>query len=207
MKIDIVSLEGNRKVGDAELSDAVFGAEVRPDILHRMVSYQLARRRAGTRKARERGEIRGTTAKMYRQKGTGRARHSSRKANLFRGGGVVHGPRNRSHATGLPKKVRRMAMRSALSAKAAEGRLRVVDSLRAGEARTKTAAARIGALGEGSILLVDGPETDPSLARAVANLPGVDLLPVQGANVYDILRHDTLVLVPEAVRAIEERLA
>lgn len=206
MRIDVVSLD-NRKIGDAELSDAVFGAEVRPDILHRMVAYQLNRRRAGTRKARERGEIRGTTAKMYRQKGTGRARHSSRKAGLFRGGGVVHGPRNRSHATRLPKKVRRIAMRSALSAKAAGDRLRVVDSLRAGEARTGKVAAQLEAFGGGSLLLVDGPETDPSFARAVANLPGVDLLPVQGANVYDILRHDTLVLVPEAVRAIEERLA
>ncbi len=206
MKVDVLSLE-NKKVGQAELADSVFGVEVCKDTLHRMVTYQLARRRGGTRKVLERGEVQGSTAKIYRQKGTGRARHSTRKANIFRGGGVVHGPRVRSHVIGLPKKVRRRAMRCALSAKIAEGGLVVIDTLRVTDAKTKILAGRLQGLGLASVLLIDGPEIDPGFARASANIPGVDVLPVQGANVYDILRHEKLVLVPKAIQEIEERLA
>lgn len=206
MKLEIRTLD-NEKAGEAELADAVFGAEVRKDILHRMVNYQLARRRRGTRKARERGEVAGSTAKIWRQKGTGRARHSSRKAVIFRGGGVVHGPRPRSHAHSLPKKVRRMALRCALSAKVAEQRLIVLTSLALASPRTKELAEKLRALDVRRALIVGGGEIDPGFRRAAANLPGIDCLPVQGANVYDILRHDTLVLIPEAIRVLEERLS
>ena len=206
MKLEVRTLD-NEKAGETELADIVFGAEVRKDIIHRMVNYQLARRRRGTRKARERGEVTGTTAKVWRQKGTGRARHSSRKAVIFRGGGVVHGPRPRSHAHSLPKKVRRMALRCALSAKVAEQRLVVLDSLALATPRTKELADKLRALDVRRALIVGGGEVDPAFRRAAANIPGIDCLPVQGANVYDILRHDTLILIPEAIRALEERLS
>ncbi len=206
MKLEVRTLD-NETVGEAELADRVFAVEVRRDILHRMVNYQLARRRRGTRKARERGEVSGSTAKIWRQKGTGRARHSSRKAVIFRGGGVVHGPRPRTHAHGLPKKVRRMALRCALSLKAAERELVVLESLTLPAPQTRVLAEKLRALDVDRPLIVAGREVDPDFRRAAANLPGVDCVPVQGANVYDILRHRALVLLPEAVRALEERLS
>ncbi len=206
MKIEVRTLD-NETVGETELADAVFAVDVRKDILHRMVNYQLARRRRGTRKARERGDVAGSTAKIWRQKGTGRARHSSRKAVIFRGGGAVHGPRPRSHAHALPKKVRRMALRCALSLKAAERQLVVLESLALAAPQTRILAEKLRALKVDRPLIVAGREVDPGFRRAAANLPGVDCLPVQGANVYDILQHRALVLLPEAVRALEERLS
>jgi large subunit ribosomal protein L4 len=195
------------EVGPIELADGVFGVEVRPDILHRVVVWQLAKRRAGTHKVKTRGEINRTGAKLYKQKGTGRARHGSRRANIFRGGGVAFGPHPRDHAIGLPKKVRALGLKCALSSKAAEGKLMVLDEARLTEPKTKVLAGALGKLGLGSALVITGAEVEVNFARASRNLPLVDVLPAQGLNVYDILRRDTLVLTQEAVRRIEERLA
>jgi large subunit ribosomal protein L4 len=195
-------------VGSVELSDAVFGVEVRPDILQRVVVWQLAKRRAGTHKVKSRAEIARTGAKLYKQKGTGRARHGSKRVNLFRGGGVVFGPTPRSHATDLTKKVRALGLRCALSAKAKDGKLIVLDRAELEAPKTKLLAEGLQRLGVGSVLIVDGAvERERNFMLASRNLPLVDLLPVEGANVYDILRRDTLVLTSEAVRRLEERLA
>jgi large subunit ribosomal protein L4 len=195
------------EVGPIELADAVFGVEVRPDILHRVVVWQLAKRRAGTHKVKTRGEINRTGAKLYKQKGTGRARHGSRRSNIFRGGGVAFGPHPRDHAIGLPKKVRALGLKCALSSKVAEGKLMVLDEARLAEPKTKVLVGALGKLGLGSALVITGPEVEVNFARASRNLPLVDVLPAQGLNVYDILRRDILVLTQEAVRRIEERLA
>lgn len=205
MKAAVTTLE-NKKAGDITLADEVFGLPPRKDILSRMVNWQLAKRRAGTHKVKERGEVAGSTRKIVRQKGSGGARHGSKRANIFRGGGVVHGPRVRSHEIDLPKKVRALALKTALSAKAAEGKLIVLDSDKAGSAKTKELRARFEALGWSNVLIVGGAALDENFARAARNLPGVDVLPQQGANVYDILRRDTLVLTKEAVEALEARL-
>jgi large subunit ribosomal protein L4 len=205
MQLPVRSLAAE-EVGTVDLSDAVFGVEVRPDILHRVVVWQLAKRRAGTHKVKTRAEINRTGAKAYKQKGTGRARHGSRRVNVFRGGGVVFGPQPRDHAIDLPKKVRALGLRCALSSKARDGKLVVLDGLSLGEPKTKAFAASLAKLGIGSALIVDGPEVEQNARLASRNLPMVDLLPVQGANVYDILRRDTLVLTREAVRRLEERL-
>ena len=205
MKAAVTTPE-NKKAGDITLADEVFGLPPRKDILSRMVNWQLAKRRAGTHKVKERGEVAGSTRKIVRQKGSGGARHGSKRANIFRGGGVVHGPRVRSHEIDLPKKVRALALKTALSAKAAEGKLIVLDSDKAGSAKTKELRARFEALGWSNVLIVGGAALDENFARAARNLPGVDVLPQQGANVYDILRRDTLVLTKEAVEALEARL-
>jgi large subunit ribosomal protein L4 len=205
MKTKIVTLE-NKAAGEIDLNDAVFGAPVRKDILARMVNYQLAKRRAGTHKVKGRGEVSGTTAKPFRQKGTGRARQGSIRAAQMRGGGVVFGPVVREHGHKLPKKVRRMAMRCALSSKHADGKLIVVDELKLDEPKTKALSERLGKLGLSSALIVGGAELDQNFARAARNIPLVDVLPTQGANVYDILRRDTLVLTRDAVEALEGRL-
>lgn len=204
MKITVTSLDNN-KAGDLELNDAIFGLPARADILSRMVNYQLAKRRAGTHKVKERGEVSGSTRKIKRQKGGG-ARHGSIRANIFRGGGVVHGPRVRDHSIDLPKKVRQLALKTALSVKAAEGKLVIVDSLDA-EAKTATVAKAIANLGWTSALVIDGAEVSKNFALAARNIPGIDILPQQGANVYDILRRDTLVLTKDAVAALEARLS
>lgn len=196
----------NAEVGSLEVSDAVFGAEVRADILHRVVNWQLAKRRAGTHKVKERGEVNRTKSKWFRQKGSGRARHGSQNANLFRGGGVAHGPRVRDHGFSLPKKIRAMGMRCALSAKAQAGQLIVIDSADAGSYRTKDLRAKLDALGIKSALVVSGSTVDENLRRAAANLIGIDVLPQQGANVYDILRRESLVMTREAVEHLQQRL-
>lgn len=207
MQASIKNLAGN-DVGSVELSDAVFGVEVRADILQRVVLWQLAKRRAGTHKVKSRAEIARTGAKLYKQKGTGRARHGSRRVNVFRGGGVVFGPVLRDHATDLPKKVRALGLRCALSSKAKEGKLVILDSLKIEAPKTKALAEQLGKHGFGDVLFVDGgDELETNFALASRNLPLVDLLPVAGANVYDILRRDKLVLTTEAVRRLEERLA
>ena len=187
------------------LADAVFGVEVRTDILHRVVLWQLAKRRAGTHKVKTRAEISRTGAKMYKQKGTGRARHGSRRVNLFRGGGVAFGPQPRDHAHDLPKKVRALGLRCALSSKAKEGKLLVLDEARLDEPKTKTIKAAFERLGLDAALIITGPEVEKNFGLAARNLPLIDVLPTQGLNVYDILRRDTLVLTREAVRQIEGR--
>lgn len=205
MQLTVKNLS-NEDIGTIDLDDAVFAAEVRPDILARVVRWQLAKRRAGTHKVKERGEIARTKAKLYRQKGTGRARHGAASANIFRGGGVVHGPRVRDHGHSLPKKVRRLGMRSALSSKAGGGNLIVIDSLALDSHRTKELKQRLEALGVSSVLILGGAEVDINVARAAANLIGVDVLPQQGANVYDILRRDTLILTRDAAEHLTARL-
>ena len=205
MKCAVTTLE-NTAAGEIDLDDAVFGLPPRADLLARTVNWQLAKRRAGTHKVKGRSEINLTKSKFGRQKGGGRARHGARSANVFRGGGIVHGPVLRSHAHGLPKKVRRLALKTALSAKAAEGKLVVLDSAKAASGKTAELAKKIGVLGWNSVLVIDGAAVDEGFARAAHNLPGVDVLPEIGANVYDILRRDTLVLTKDAVEALEARL-
>jgi large subunit ribosomal protein L4 len=205
MKLTVRNLD-NQEVGDIDLADEVFGLPVRGDILARVVNWQLAKRRAGTHKAKGISDISGTTAKPYKQKGTGRARQGSRRSPQFRGGAVIFGPVVRSHEFDLQKKVRRLGLKTALSAKQAEGKLVVIDSATVAEAKTKALRARFDALGWGSVLIIDGAAVDEGFARAARNLPKVDLLPERGANVYDILRRDTLVLTREAVQQLEARL-
>ncbi|MEG6509814.1 50S ribosomal protein L4 [Methyloligella sp. 2.7D] len=205
MQANVTTLDA-KKAGTVDLSDAVFGLEPREDILHRMVRYQLAKRRAGTRSVQDRSEVSATGAKMFRQKGTGNARHGSRRVNLFRGGGKAFGPKPRSHAFDLPKKVRALALKHALSAKAKTGALVVLDKCEVKAPKTKELKDSFEKLGLGSVLVVDGNEVQLAFAQAARNLPGVDVLPVQGINVYDILRHDKLVLTKAALEALEERL-
>ncbi|OLE33891.1 MAG: 50S ribosomal protein L4 [Alphaproteobacteria bacterium 13_1_20CM_3_64_12] len=204
MKLTVRNLD-NQEVGDIELSEAVFGLPVRRDILARVVNWQLSKRRAGTHKTKGVSDISGTTKKPYRQKGTGRARQGSLRSPQFRGGAVIFGPVVRSHEFGLQKKVRRLGLKTALSAKQAEGKLVVVDEARLDDAKTKALRSRFEALGWGSVLIIDGAVNE-SFARAARNLPKVDVLPEQGANVYDILRRDTLVLTRAAVQQLEARL-
>jgi len=205
MKLTMRNLD-NQEVGDIELAEEVFGLPVRRDILARVVNWQLAKRRAGTHKTKGISEISGTTKKPYKQKGTGRARQGSLRSPQFRGGAVIFGPVVRSHEFDLQKKVRRLGLKTALSAKQAEGKLIVIDAARLDEAKTKALRARFDALGWDSVLIIDGSTIDEGFARAARNLPKVDVLPQQGANVYDILRRDTLVLTRDAVQSLEARL-
>lgn len=205
MKLSIKSL-ANADVGEMEVSDSVFGIEPRADILARVVRWQLAKRQAGTHKTQERGEVSVTKTRVGRQKGGGTARHGSRNANIFRGGAVAHGPRVRSHAHKLQKKVRQLGMRSALSSKAASGKLMVVDTLEMSDAKTKALKALLANYDARSFLIVGGAEVDTGFARAASNLNGVDVLPQQGANVYDILRRDMLIMTRDAVEHLEARL-
>jgi large subunit ribosomal protein L4 len=196
----------NEEIGDIELDDNIFGVPVRRDILARVVNWQLAKRRAGTHKTKGISEIQGTTKKPYKQKGTGRARQGSLRSPQFRGGARIFGPVVRSHEFSLQKKVRRLGLKSALSAKLEEGKLVVIDAAHIDEAKTKVLRTRLEAFGCDSVLVIDGPAVDQNFARAARNLPRVDVLPQQGANVYDILRRDTLVLTREAVQHLEARL-
>jgi large subunit ribosomal protein L4 len=204
MKLTVRNLD-NQEVGDIELAEEVFGLPVRRDILARVVNWQLAKRRAGTHKTKGISDISGTTKKPYKQKGTGRARQGSLRSPQFRGGARIFGPVVRSHAFDLQKKVRRLGLKTALSAKQAEGKLIVIDEAQLGEAKTKALRARLDALGWDSVLIIDGAVNE-NFARAARNLPKVDVLPQQGANVYDILRRDTLVLTRDAVQQLEARL-
>ena len=205
MKLAITDLD-NKEVGSIDLAEEVFGLPVRRDILARMVNWQLAKRRAGTHATKGISDVQGTTKKPWRQKGTGRARQGSLRSPQFRGGGIIFGPVVRSHEFDLQKKVRRLALKTALSAKQAEGKLVVLEAAKLAEAKTKGLAKRLDKLGWGSVLIIDGPTVDENFARAARNLPGVDVLPQQGANVYDILRRDTLVLTRDAVQHLEARL-
>ena len=204
MQAKVITLD-NSEVGAIELPEALFGAAPRADIIARVVHWQLAKRRAGTHKVKGMGEVQGTTKKPYRQKGTGNARQGSLRSPQFRTGGVVHGPVVRDHGYSLPKKVRRAGLISALSAKAAEGKLVILD-IAAGETKTAALAAKVKALGWSSALIVDAA-VDEGFGRAVRNLPKVQVLPTVGANVYDIVKHDVLALTRAGVEALKERLA
>lgn len=205
MKCNVVTIE-NKKAGSIDLAEGVFGVPVRRDILARMVNWQRAKRRAGTHKTKGISDVRGTTAKPFRQKGTGRARQGTHRAPQHRGGAVVFGPVVRSHAQKLPKKVRRLALKTALSSKQADGKLVVLDEAKIKEAKAGGLAQKFAKLGWSSVLVIDGSAVDANFSRAAANLPNVDVLPSQGANVYDILRRDTLVLTKDAVLQLEARL-
>ena len=205
MKVAVKSLE-NKKVGDITLSDDVFGVDVKTEILHRMVNWQLAKRRAGTHKVKTISEISGTGKKPFRQKGTGNARLGSLRGTQQRGGQTVHGPVVRSHAFDLQKKVRKQALKMALSAKQAAGELIILDEAKAKSHKTKDMAANLQKMELSSVLFIDGDKVDDNFAKATRNIPNVDVLPQHGANVYDILNHDALVLTKDAVAKLEERL-
>ena len=206
MKCDVLTLD-NKKAGSIDLADGVFGAEVRKDIISRMVNYQLAKRRGGNHKTKTVSEIRGTTAKPWNQKGTGRARAGTLRAAQFRGGSTIFGPVVRDHAHKLPKKVRKLALRCALSSKQAAGKLIILDNATLEGLKTKDLSNKLAILGWSNVLIVTGAEVDGNLARAAANLINVDVLPQQGANVYDILRRDVLVLTKDAAAHLQERLS
>jgi large subunit ribosomal protein L4 len=204
MKVAVKSLD-NKKVGDIDLSDAIFGVKVRKDVLHRMVNWQLAKRRSGNHKTKQIGEISGTGKKPFSQKGTGQARAGSLRNPHHRGGAVIFGPVVRDHAHSLPKAMRKLALKTALSAKQAEGKLVVLDAASSKSHKTKEMAKALETLGLTSALIVDGTP-DVNFTRAVRNIKNIDLLPEKGINVYDILRRDTLVLTKDAVAQLEARL-
>ncbi len=206
MKIDITSLDGT-SAGSIELSDAIFGLEPRPDILARMVRYQLAKRRAGTHKAQGRADVWRTGKKMYKQKGTGNARHGSARVPQFRGGGRAFGPVVRSHAHDLPKKVRALALKHALSAKAKDGGIIVWANTEIADSKTKGLRANFAKLGLTNALIIDGTEAQANFSRAARSIPKIDVLPIHGINVYDILRREKLVLTKAALDALEARFA
>jgi large subunit ribosomal protein L4 len=204
MELMVTTLAGET-AGSITVSDDIFGLDPRQDLIQRYVLWQLAKRRAGTHDVKNRAEIMRTGKKMYKQKGTGGARHGSARANLFRGGGRSFGPTPRSHATDLPKKVRALALRHALSAKARDGGIIVVDAVAAKDPKTKALREQLEKLGINNALFVDGAEIDSNFRLAARNIPEIDVLPVQGVNVYDILRRSKLVLSKAAVEALEAR--
>ncbi|CAN1567105.1 RplD Ribosomal protein L4 [Caulobacteraceae bacterium] len=206
MKLDVLNLDGS-KAGSVELDDAIFGVAPRADILHRVVRYQLAKRRAGTHDTQNRGDVSRTHSKFGKQKGSGGARHGSRNAPIFRGGGVAHGPHPRSHAHSLNKKVRALGMKMALSAKAAEGSLIILDQAALDAPKTKVLLENFGKLGLTNALVIGGAQVDTNFQLAARNVPNVDVLPAAGLNVYDVLRRHKLVLSREAIEAISARFA
>ena len=207
MKLDVIKLDGG-KAGSVDLDDAIFGIdEIRGDILARTVNWQLAKRRAGTHKIQVRNEVSRTGKKMYKQKGTGGARHGSRRAAQFVGGAKAHGPVVRSHAFDLTKKFRALALRHALSSKAKSGALVVVDSVALSEVKTSALRANFDKIGLKNALVIAGAEVDEKFALAARNIPNIDVLPNAGLNVYDVLRRQTLVLTKDAVEAINARFA
>lgn len=205
MKAKVLTLDAG-DAGEIELNDAIFGLEPRADLMHRVVVWQLAKRRAGTHKTKTRGEVNRTTKKVYRQKGTGSARHGARSAPLYVGGGKAMAPVVRSHAYDLPKKVRTTALKHALSAKVKESKLVILDAAQVDSVKTNAVAKKLGKLAEGNVLLVDGA-FDEKFALSARNLERVSLLPADGLNVYDVLRRDTLIVTKSAIKAIEERLS
>jgi len=205
MKATVKSLE-NKEVGSIELLDAVFALEPRRDILTRMVNWQLAKRRSGNHKTKQIGDVAGTSKRPWAQKGSGRARQGSLRSPQFRKGAVIFGPVVRDHAHDLPKKVRQLALRMALSSKMKAGKLVVLDEAKAAEHKTKILAGKLEKFGFKSVLFIDGANLDVNFAKAARNIPLVDVLPEQGANVYDILRRDVLVLTKNAVEQLQERL-
>jgi large subunit ribosomal protein L4 len=207
MQIDILNLEAD-KAGSLDLDDAIFGiADIRGDILQRMVKYQLAKRRAGTHKTQSRGEVSVSHSKLYKQKGTGNARHGSKNAPIFKGGGHAHNILPRDHGHDLPKKVRAMALKHALSSKAGAGELLILDAAKLDAPKTAELKKKLAKLGLDNALVIAGPEVDTNFALAARNIPNLDVLPSAGLNVYDILRRRRLVLTREAVDAINARFA
>ena len=204
MELKMLSLDG-KESGSITLTKDIFGLEPRADLIHRCVVWQLAKRRAGTHKVKNRAEIARTGKKLAAQKGTGGARHGSHRVNLFRGGGRSFGPVVRSHEIGLPKKVRALALRHALSAKAKDGGIVVLDKASLADPKTKGLSERFSKLGITNALIVDGAEVDTNFRNAARNIPNIDVLPIQGINVYDILRHGKLVLTKAALDALEAR--
>ncbi|MGH1578487.1 50S ribosomal protein L4 [Planktotalea sp.] len=204
MKLDVIKLDGG-KAGSVDLDEALFGLEPRADILHRVVRWQRNNAQAGTHKVKTRSEVKYSTKKIYRQKGTGGARHGARSAPIFRGGGVYKGPVVRSHGHDLPKKVRALGLKHALSAKAKAGELVVIDEA-AGAMKTAALAKQVSALGWKRALIIDGASVNEDFAQAARNIEGLDVLPSMGANVYDILKRDTLVITKAGVEALEARL-
>ncbi|OWU84042.1 50S ribosomal protein L4 [Oceanicola sp. 22II-s10i] len=204
MKLDVINLDGG-KAGSVDLGDEIFGLEPRADILHRVVRWQRAKAQAGTHSTLGRSDVSYSTKKIYRQKGTGGARHGSKKAPIFRHGGTYKGPVPRSHAHDLPKKFRALGLKHALSAKAKEGALVIIESAES-EGKTAALAKQIKDLGWKRALIIDGASVNEGFARAAANIEGLDVLPSMGANVYDILKRDTLVITKAGVEALEARL-
>lgn len=204
MKVSVKTLD-NKAAGDVTLADTVFGIEPRADIMARVVNWQLAKRRSGSHKVQIRSEIARTGAKLFRQKGTGNARHGAASSNIFRGGGVVHGPVVRDHGHSLQKKVRALGLKSALSSKARDGKLIVVDNLKS-DGKTASLKGKLSKMGLENALIIGGAELDEKFQRAANNIPHIDVLPQAGINVYDILRRDVLVLTKDSAAHIEERL-
>ena len=205
MKLDVIKLDAG-KAGSVDLNDAIFGLEPRADILHRVVRWQRAKAQAGTHSTLTRAEVSYSTKKIYKQKGTGGARHGSKKAPIFRHGGVVKGPTPRSHAHDLPKKFRALGLKHALSAKAAAGELIILDAATMADAKTANLAKAARELGWKRVLIIDGAEINENFARAARNIDTIDVLPCIGANVYDILRRDQLVITKAGLEALEARL-
>ncbi|MEO9863725.1 MAG: 50S ribosomal protein L4 [Yoonia sp.] len=206
MKADAINLDGG-KAGSVDLNEAIFGLEPRKDILHRVVRWQRNKAMAGTHDVLGRSEVSFSTKKIYRQKGTGGARHGSRGAPIFRGGGTYKGPTPRSHAHDLPKKFRKLGLKHALSAKVAAGELVVVENIDVKDAKTSAVAKQVGALGWKRALIIDGATVNAEFAQAARNIETLDILPSQGANVYDILKSDTLVITKAGLEALEARLS
>lgn len=206
MKINLKNMQ-NEVIGEVELNDTVFSLPARSDILARVVRWQLAKRRQGTHSTKTIGMVSGTTKKPFKQKGTGNARQGSLRSPQFRGGAVIFGPHPRSHAHDLPKKIRALGLKTALSVKAAEGKLIIVDQFDVDSHKTKDMTAQVQSFGGRSVLFIDGVQVNENLSKALSNIPLVDLLPQQGANVYDILRRDILVISKSALQSLEERLA
>ena len=206
MKADVTTL-GASKAGTVELPEAIFGLKPRPDLIQRMIRYQLLKRRAGTHHAQDRSEVHVTGKKMYKQKGTGGARHGDKSVPQWRGGGKAFGPKPRDHAIELPKKVRALALRHALSAKHAAGEIVFLDKAEAKDGKTSALRDQFAKLEWSNVLIIDGADLESGFVRAARNLPNIDVLPVQGINVYDILRRHTLVLTKAAIAALEERFA
>ena len=206
MKINLKNMK-NEVIGEVELKDTVFSLPARSDILARVVRWQLAKRRQGTHSTKTIGMVSGTTRKPFKQKGTGNARQGSLRSPQFRGGAVIFGPHPRSHAHDLPKKIRVLGLKTALSVKAAEGKLIIVDQFDVDSHKTKDMTAQVQSFGGRSVLFIDGVQVNENLSKALSNIPLVDLLPQQGANVYDILRRDILVISKSALQSLEERLA
>ncbi len=206
MKLDVLNLDGSKASGSVELNPEIFGLDVRDDILSRVVHWQLARRQAGTHETKEVGEISGSTKKIVKQKGTGGARHGSRRAPQFRGGAVIFGPVARSHGYSLPKKVRTLALKMALSSKAKLGNLIVVDNAEIDGSKTKAAKEMMAKIAPKNALIIDGLTATESAKKALANLYGYDILPTIGANVYDIVRKEKLIITKQALATLQERL-
>jgi large subunit ribosomal protein L4 len=206
MKAKVVTLD-NKAAGEVTLNKAIFGLPERGDVLQRVVTWQLAKRQAGTHKTKLVSDISGTTAKPFRQKGTGNARQGTRRAAQMRGGGTAFGPVVRSHAHSLPKKIRSLGLKTALSSKLASGNLVVLKDAKLKDVKTKQVAQQLKGLGFESALIIDSNEGDASFSKAIANLPAVDVIPSKGANVYDILKKENLVITESAIKELEERLA